>query len=171
MLHYLTPHGHILRDPGIAQFSGKDIVPVESMLASKSPDYTLSKYTNSKDDVSWFGKHNSNNESYPSIARSLVASLPDKDKSIQSALAYAEGAAGVHGDMDQSMVDGFRKSGARMLGSALASADRMDVITIRSRMLMSGSIKLSEILRLLDEQRIAYADIYCAFCRGPAPSP
>jgi hypothetical protein len=65
-LQYYGPHNHSIIDVGLGPL--RDAVPFETRTASDSPDYLLSKYTNSGPNPGWLHRHNDKLETYASVS-------------------------------------------------------------------------------------------------------
>ena len=151
-LEFFCEHGENMQDEGLALYVTNQGHPVESILATQSPDYLLSKYTNTTEDASGRHKHNKTGESYKAV-RSLVSTArPQLDHYANIAgMSYV---AGNKANLDYS------------LDQAFSTNDRPDVITISGRLGGHGLVRLSELLVWLDEAGMSYRKIGCSFCRG-----
>lgn len=65
-LLYYGPHNRSIIDVGLGPL--RDAVPFETRTADDSPDYLLSKYTNSSPNPGWLHRHNDNGETYASVS-------------------------------------------------------------------------------------------------------
>lgn len=138
-LHFYNAEGTLLTDPGINVMQKQE--PYESVSYPKlSTDYILSKY------------QTKGGESYDDIIKTMKVDLQQID--------FLRGVGG--DETVEKMRLGIRNE--RKL-----PWDTIDVLTIRKRGGFIGSImgvKLSRILRILQERGLKYENIHCVFCRG-----
>jgi hypothetical protein len=145
-LLFYTPHGYMLRDPGLEEVMNGGIKPIEGRPSSMSgQDYVLAKFQ---------GKHDPRFAQGKAEDYDLISSLTPSDDGLNELRRKANGGGSEAGFAQKRLED-------------LAIKIQTDVITIRNRKSPGGgSIRLSEVLTLLDENGFRYATIHCAFCRG-----
>ena len=153
-LVYYTPHGITLPDPSLERFTAGALTPVETLRTADSPDYVLSKYTNSR--AQGGRRHNQAGESYAS-----VAALPE------TMAAKAETA--------RDNAAAFRSAGQESYALAYDADEatytkgcQYDVVTLRNRAWRTSfnPLTLSEVITALWTAGYRYSTIHCVFCRG-----
>jgi hypothetical protein len=108
-------------------------------------DYVLAKFQ---------GKHDPRYNDGKAEDYDMISSLTPSEDGLKELRRKANGGGGDAGFAQKRLEN-------------LASKIQTDVITIRNRKsLGGGSIRLSEVLTLLDANGFRYPTIHCAFCRG-----
>ena len=69
-LLYYGPHNHYIIDVGLGPL--RNATPFETRTAYDSPDYLLSKYTNSTNNPGWLHRHNEGGETYDTVTRGVI---------------------------------------------------------------------------------------------------
>lgn len=159
-LVFYSPHGHILNDPSLEAVISGSVLPCgEAINSRKSPDYSLSKYTDTTGKV----KHNTAGETYATVGsmddtfQKRSANASDRKNFFQQAINSGAKVPGIN--LDEELRRIVAEEGRYTAGVA------MDIITIRNRGWVS-SPKLSEVLTLLWHYGYRYDEIHCNFCRG-----
>ena len=141
-LHFYALHGFTLMDPGTAVLNAK-LTPKETITGpGKCHDYSLSKYQ---------GRHNTNNESYGSIATQIQATgaarSEAQSKYIKAAAANAPA---------------FKLG---MLRESVVSRHEVNVVTVRNRF-GAGDMLLSELITAVHGAFPSLTVFHCSFCRS-----
>ncbi|WP_026869079.1 putative adhesin [Inquilinus limosus] len=153
-LVYYTPHGITLPDPSLERFTAGALRQVETLRTADSPDYALSKYTNSQTEGG--RRHNQAGESYASVA-ALPETMAGKAQTARDNAAA------------------FRSAGQESYALAYdadealyAKGCQYDVVTIRNRAWRTSfnPLTLSEVITTLWNAGYRYSTIHCVFCRG-----
>ena len=158
-LVFYSPHGHILNDPSLSAVIAGSIESCETLASSQSPDYDLSKYTNSGAEH----KHNKTGENY-----AMVGKLDEQ-------FAQSHKNHSKHVEMLADLiVDDSRAQNIKHLEQQIKLAEMydglsMDIVTIRNRFWHKDP-KLSEVLKILWDNGYEYKEVHCNFCRGSAES-
>jgi hypothetical protein len=145
-LLFYTPHGYMVRDPGLEEVMSGKVKPIEGRPSSMSgQDYVLAKFQ---------GKHDPRYNDGKAEDYDMISSLTPSEDGLKELRRKANGGGSDAGFAQKRLEN-------------LASKIQTDVITIRNRKsLGGGSIRLSEVLTLLDANGFRYPTIHCAFCRG-----
>lgn len=183
-LVFYSPHGVTAKD-SVGSFGDSRVVEVvygalkydqvggEVLRSDHSQDYILSKYQLAKH-AFIAGPRNQVGEDYEFIAH--LDEIPQKyiDQAVANlGVAKAELPA-IRERGERSMAEKILEDAHENLRWALAafggkgSKVRMDVITIRHRLLHSSDILLSELIRDLQKHKYGYDTLHCFFCRGAA---
>lgn len=173
-LVYYGPHGHIVKDIGLVEIMSHEKVPVETLAAHQSPDYSLSKYTNANG-ANKLHQHNSQGETYATVG-GMDGLLAGRHAHHQQSIANKTKALS---RIDATKNPSFHASTASQLNVATQLAKNtvrdMDVITIRNRGFRgwalgaygSADVMLSDLIKALDaDGRFHFTELHCYFCRG-----
>lgn len=145
-LFYYAPRGHILK---LKDSFRLGVTVAEQITGGReSPDYTLTKFQ---------GSHNFVGETYDSIKRGIDEARRAIRQGIQPLPSFLAG--GHYPEAEGRMFyDLHRKERQNLLP--------MDVLTVRHRKFHWGGVKLSAVLRTLQQHRIFYPYVFCSFCRS-----
>jgi len=156
-LVYYCPNGFILNQRELEDVVKRKVVPAETIVASRSQDYSLTKLQSDADaetydDIQgsdqWLRKERTKIEG--NIWDSMVAKT--------SAVKKYGANSSIVGTWDRSIAKSHQNLG-RLGGE-------MDVVTIRNRVFHDPP-RLSEAIRDMRKAGFAYGEIHCVFCRCP----
>lgn len=160
-LVYYTPHGTSLDDPTLQKLIIGAVKPAERIRTKEkiSHDYMLGKYSNSQ--ASGGRQHNSNGESYESIA-GLPDTLAAKGKHITDTLATFGNIRAKSPELQRKITE------LELEARQYTQYAPHDVITIRNRghRTLFNPVTLSEVIRTLQHYGYNYSVFHCSFCRN-----
>lgn len=148
-LHYYSPHGYVLNDPGLDAVLTGSVAIKESVAARKSRDYVLGKYQNSATN-----RHNTMGEDYE-----IILNTPERFERIAGAANVRialppRGTTRSMGIRDRKQLERFENGDVKM-----------DVITVRNRRFMAMP-RFSWVIMELIRHGYRYEAIHCSFCRS-----